>query len=250
MVTDSRFHLDSPPVKRVALTVSFQAEPRLQGWHLDEFFRETAGRYLSREEVAPRPDNAFEFLSASGAWPIPKTQFVSKERSLAVQGEELEVVWNFGDEGEKAYPGFDSLMEELASVITRLVTSVRKHDVEITTHEVECYYINEISGMLAADYAVGVLTDWADVTPRTLPKEGYVGVRLHACGDTEEHQCSSLVMVDSSDDDGSPILSLRVGRSLSEDENAEEAMQQAHDELIALFRTYTPDRLRAQWGES
>lgn len=237
-------------MKRVALTVNFQAEPRLQGWHLEEFFRAAGGRYLSREEVAPRPDNAFEFLGASGAWPIPKTKFVSDERSLSIQGDELEVAWNFGDEGEKAYPGFDSLMEELESVITQLVTSVRKHDVEITTHEVDCFYINEIGGMSTADYAVGVLTDWADVTPRSLPKEGYVGVRLHGCGDTEEHQCSSLVMVDSSDEDGSPILSLRVGRTLGEDEGAEEAMRQAHDELITLFRAYTPDWLRAQWGES
>ena len=29
-----------------------------------------------------------------------------------------------------------------------------------------------------------------------------------------------------------------------------EAMRQAHDELITLFRAYTPDWLRAQWGES
>lgn len=250
MATDSRFHLERPPVKRVALTVTFQAEPRLQGWHLDDFFREVAGRYLSREEVAPRPDSAFEFLGASGAWPIPKTQFSSNERSLSVQGDELEVVWNFGDEGEKAYPGFDLLMEELEQVITQLVTSVRKHDVAITPHEVECFYINEIDGMSAAEYAVGVLTDWADVKPRRLPEEGYVGVRLHGCGNIEEHQCSSMVMVDSSDDDGTPILSLRVGRPLDEDESAEDAMRQAHDELITLFRAYTPDSLLAEWGES
>lgn len=238
-------------MKRVALTVNFAAEPRLQGWHLDEFFRSASDRYLAREEIAPRPDSgAFEFLSPSGGWPIPKTQFASNERSLSVQGDELEVVWNFGNEGEKKYPGFDSLMEELEQVITQLISSAQKHEVVITPHEVECFYINEIEGMSASELAVGVLTDWANVKPRPVPDEGYVGVRLHGCGDPEEHQCSSLVMVDSDDDDGGPTLSLRVGRPLAEDETAPEAMRQAHDELIALFRSHTPNWLRAQWGES
>lgn len=239
-------------MKRVALTVNFSAEPRLQGWHLDTFFHSLSSRYLSRQEVAPHPgvDAAtYEFLPSVGGWPIPRTEFASDERSLSVQGDELEVVWNFGDNDEKDYPGFDSLMEELEQVLTDLVASVQEHEVSITPHEAECFYVNEIDGLTAPELAVGVLTDWADVQPRAVPEQGYVGVRLHGCGHTEEHHCSSYVMVDSNED-GAPVLSFRVGRVLDEDEDAAEAMRQAHDELIDLFRSHTPDRLRAQWGES
>lgn len=239
-------------MKRVALTVNFVAEPRLQGWHLDTFFRSLSSRYLTRQEVAPRPGvdtGPFEFLPSTGGWPIPRTEFASHEHSLSVQGDELEVVWHFGDEGEKEYPGFESLMKELEQVLTDLVASAREQEVEVTAHEVECFYINEVEGITAPALAVGVLTDWADVQPRALPEDGYVGVRLHGCGHTEEHHCSSYVMVDSNDD-GTPLLSFRVGRALDEDEEAAEAMHRAHEELIGLFRSHTPDSLRAQWGES
>lgn len=251
-MTNSRFHLEQPPVKRVALTVNFKAEPRLQGWHLDTFFHSLSSRYLSRQEVAPHPGDghgAYEVLPSMGGWPIPKTEFAGDERSLSVQGDELEVAWNFGDNDEKHYPGFDSLIEELEQVLKDLVGSVEEHGVSIAPHEVECLYVNEIDGLSAPDLAVGVLTDWADVQARVVPEEGYVGVRLHGCGNTEEHHCSSYVMVDSNDD-GPPVLSFRVGRALDEDESAAKAMRQAHEELIGLFCSHTPDRLRAQWGES
>ena len=251
MVTDSRFRLERPPVKRVTLTVNFRAEPRLQGWHLDAFFHYLGTRYLSREEVPPRPSadaETYEFLPPVG-WPIPRTVFAGDDRSLSVQSDELELVWNFGEANRYGYPGFESLMEELDRVLNELVSSVSEHDVDITPTEVECFYVNEIEGMTAPQLAVGVLTDWAEVDHRPVPDKGYVGVRLHGCRHPEEHNCSSWVMVDSVDD-GPPRLAIRVGRLLKEGEAASAVMRQAHDELIGLFRSHTPDRLRTEWGES
>lgn len=239
-------------MRRVALTIGFQAEPRLQGWHLDAFFRFLADRYLSRQEVAPRPGadaGPYEFLPPDGGWPIPKTEFVGDDSSLSVQGDELEVVWDFRDNGTKKYPGFDLLAKELEQVLGGLVSSAQEHGVSITPREVGCFYINEIDGMTAAQLAVGVLTNWAEIQPRAIPVAGYVGVRLHDYDHTEENPCSSYVLVDSNDE-GAPVLSFRVGRHLDEEEGAPEAVRQTHDAVIKLFRTHTPDELRARWGES
>lgn len=249
MATTPGFTLTHPPVKRVALTVRFQAEPGLQGWHLGEFFENVSDRYTTRQEIAPRPNSdTFEFLEAMGRWPIPKTEFASAERSLSIQGDELEVGWNFGNEGDKNYPGFNELLRELEQVLDKLIQSTTQYDIRISPTDAECYYVNEIEQVSPIELAVGVLTGWTEAGLGSHPPKGYVGVRLHGCGDTEEHQCSSLVMVDSSHDD-TPILSLRVGRPLAEAEGAPAALREAHNELIELFQTYTPDHLRAQWGE-
>lgn len=252
MTTDDGFRLAQPPVKRVALTVNFKAEPALQGWHLDGFFGSVKERYLSREEVAPRPGfetGPFEFLSAEGGWPIPKTQFVGNERSLSLQGDELEVAWNFGGEGQDTYPGFESLMSELEQVLVQLVASADDHDVSVVPHSVECLYVNEIEDLTGGELAVGVLTNWSDVEARPVQEKGYVGVRLHGCGHTDEHPCSSYVMVDS-DDGKAAALTFRVGRRLDQNEDAVKGVRLAHDELIGIFRSHTPEWLRRQWGES
>lgn len=248
-----RFQLERPPVRRVTLTVNFETAPRLQGWHLGTFFRNLETRYLSREEVPPHlaPDSAdYELERPVIAWPIPRTEFAGVDRSLSVQGDELEVAWTFGgDDEDHEYPGFESLMAELGGVFADLVSSASEHAVTITPQRVGCFYVNEIDGISAADLAVGVLTGWRGGSSRPMPSQGYVGVRLHGCRVPEEHDCSSLVMVDSVDD-GAPRLSIDVVRPLGEDGLVEPALRAAHDELIDLFKLHTSDQLRTEWGES
>lgn len=238
-------------MKRVALNIKFEAQPRLQGWHLEKFLSSLSGRYLSREEMAPNlgdDDDSFEFMSATNGWPIPRTQFSSTDRDLAIQGDELEVVWNFGAERESKYPGFDSLVSDAEDVFRELVNSTHSYGVSITPMRVECYYRNEISEMSASELALGILSGWTANRAIEAPEEGYIGVRLHGCGYTDDHECSSYVMVDSMGEN-SPALSFRVGRRVRDGESAKFALSEAHDELISLFRMHTSSDLRQAWGE-
>ena len=251
MTTNSPFRLERPPVKRVALNIEFEAEPRLQGWHLADFFSSLSRRYPSREEMAPDlgdDDESIEFMSASNGWPIPRTQFSGFGRALAIQGNELEVVWNFEAEGDSKYPGFDSLMSEAWDVFQKLVESTASFDVSINPIRVQCFYRNEIVEMGASALALGVLSGWSASHAIEAPKEGYIGVRLHGCGYNDRHECSSYVMVDSMGDDN-PTLSFQVGRLVRDGEGADFALREAHDELISLFQMHTPVRLREGWGE-
>lgn len=251
-IAATRFRLERPPVRSVTLTIRFEASPRLQGWHLEGFFRKVSSHYLAREEVAPRPAveaAGYEFIPPEDAWPIPRTECIGEDRSLSVQGDELEVVWNFGDRDEgREYPGFDSLMKGMEDHLYDLISSVSDHDVTIAPREVECFYENAIEEITASELAVGVLTGWADTSSKSVPQQGYVGVRLASVGKPRGQSCSSLVMVDSGDDQP-PRLAIRVGRLLESGERAEDAMRQAHDELISLFRTHTSEQLRSGWGE-
>lgn len=253
-VDSSRFRLERPPVKRVALTINFEAMPRLQGWHLGGFFDSIKDEYPTREETSPKPAyhaTGYEFMQPGEGWPIPRTELVGEDRALSIQGDELEVVWTFeASEEGREYPGFDSLMAGLKKVYELLESSVEDHGVSIVPKMVECYYTNEIDGVTASELAVGVLTDWrAPVAARPSLPQRYVGVRLHGCGKPEDHECSSLVMVDSTDD-GPPRLAFSVSRDLEEGEPVGESLEQAHEELIALFRDYTSGEMRRKWGES
>ena len=249
----SAFTLERPPVTQVNLTVAFNAAPPIQGWHLADLYSTLRTRYLSVSESAPVParneDERYEFLPAGGSWPIARTEFARTDGSLAVQGDLIDVVWDFGHgEGSNKYVGFDSLVAEMGQVYGEFVEALSKNGVELEPRMAECRYVNDIVGLSGPELAVGVLTAWASVEPRPVAAPGYVGVRMHACASTE-HRCSSWVMVDA-DDDEPPKLTLRVNRRVSEaDADAIEALREAHDELIELFRRHTSDALRKGWGE-
>lgn len=245
------FALERPPVRQVVLTLGFTASPPIQGWHLASFYNRMRDRYLSVEEVAPRPSESaelpYEILPADGGWPIPRSEFAAPDRALALQGDQLEVQWNFGSPEQRKYVGFESLIEDLSAVYEDLVSVLAGHDIEVSPSRAECYYVNAIEEFSATELAVGVLTDWAAASPQAANNSGYVGVRMHSCPAEEKHNCSSLVMVDSQDD-GHPNLSLRVRRQVQE-EPPLDAMNDAHEELIELFKRHTSDELRRGWGE-
>ncbi|MBI4901836.1 MAG: hypothetical protein HY829_15360 [Actinobacteria bacterium] len=248
-----RFKLERPPVTRVVLTLAFEAAPSIQNWQLAGFFTGLRDRYLSVSEAAPVPtdkgDGSFEFLGDDDPWPIPRTEFVSPGRSLGIQGDQMDVVWDFGmASGERDYVGFESLIGEMADVYEQFANELAKNHVRLEPRTAQCHYTNEILGLEVTELAVGVLTDWAPVQSRPTDAPGYVGVRIHACK-SPEHSCSSWVMVDSQED-GSPTLSIRVRRPIAEgDIDPMAAMREAHDELIGLFKRHTSDELRQAWGE-
>ncbi|MFT3888026.1 MAG: hypothetical protein QM713_07690 [Arachnia sp.] len=252
------YRLRRAPVTSVSLRIGFSAAPGLRNWMLAPFLSEMRNEGAAVEELPPlvgSPD-PFSLLDAPNdefedvpSWPVPRTRFTSADRSIAVQGDELEVTWVFDAENAVSYPGFDELSREMSRLYHRLVASVDTHDVTITPTIVECFYTNSVGGVTAATLAVGVLTGWSSDTATPDPAHGYVGVRLHTCADPETHDCASLVMVDSQDGGEAPVLAFRVGRRVGPDADAVAALAEAHDELIALFKRHTSDDLRREWGE-
>ncbi len=170
---------------------------------------------------------------------------IATVRTAPVEGV---TTWAFDGEASTPYVGFDELRATIDDLYMKLAASVAVHDVRITPRSVSCYYVNSVPEVSATTLAVGVLTRWAQNIAADDPEHGYVGARLHACASPGEHSCASLVMVDSQDD-GSPLLSIRVGREVPEQEDAITALSAAHDELIVLFKQHTSEALRKGWGE-
>lgn len=252
------YKLERPPVTSVSLRIRFRATPGLQNWMLAPFLSEMRNENGAVEELPPLSgfpdpfslsDPSNDEFEDGPAWPVPRTQFTSTDRSIAVQGDELEVTWAFDSENAVSYPGFDDLSREMSKLYRKLVDSVDTHDVAITPSMVECFYTNSVRGVTAAALAVGVLTDWSGDTAAPDPTPGYVGVRLRTCADPDKHDCASLVMVDSRDGGEPPVLAFRVGHRVAANADAVAALTEAHDELIALFKRHTSDGLRREWGE-
>lgn len=252
------YRLQRPPVTSVSLRIRFKAVPGLQNWMLAPFLSEMRQKAAGVEELPPLGSFADPFaladfpsdeLEEAPSWPVPRTQFLSNDRTIAVQGDELEVTWAFDAANAEKYPGFDELRREMEELYTTLVGSVGTHEVAITPSLVECFYTNSIPEVTAATLAVGVLTNWSSEAVVPDPSAGYVGVRLHTCADPVKHDCASLVLVDSRDDGEPPILAFRVSRRVEGDTDAVAALTEAHDELITLFKQHTSDNLRRGWGE-
>lgn len=252
------YELLRPPVTSVSLRIRFKAVPSLQNWMLASFLSEMRGIHASVEELPPLGGFTDPFSGLvedddgqedHPAWPVPRTQFSGLDRTIAVQGDELQVTWAFDDESASKYVGFDALRGDMENLYRKLVNSVIQHGVTIGPKGVECFYVNSVPEVTATTLAVGVLTNWTNDVRLNDPQDGYVGVRLHTCASPNMHRCSSLVMVDSRDADDPPILSLRVHRVVDEGLDAIEALSDAHDELIALFKQHTSESLRKGWGE-
>ncbi len=249
------YRLERPPVTSVSLRIRFKASPSLQNWMLAPFLTDMRKDHLSVEELPPYggygdPFEPSEEVDDTGTtvWPVPRTQFTTADRILAVQGNELEVTWTFNDADTGAYAGFDSLLSAMKSLYSRLVETVSVHGVRISPKFVVCFYVNSIRKMSAGTLAVGVLTQWSETIEIADPEQGYVGARLHGCANPDKHNCDSLIMVDSTDG-GYPNLSIRVLRDAEDGEDPIVLLTSAHDELIALFRQHTSAALRGGWGE-
>ncbi len=244
-------HLAHPPVRSVALAIMFDATPQLQGWHLSEFFTSLEDNVLSKEEVAPIPADLhgqIEVLAGAPGWPIPRTRLVSKDYSLAIQQDALEITWSFnGDTDDASYIGFDSLKDKLEETIGSLIQSVATNHVSITPRDTQCTYVNHLSGITGVEASVGVLTKWSTSDPRITSDAQYIGARIRT--NPLPGGQPALIMVDSQPNEP-PKLTIRTQRHIGPNDSAISALCDAHDEVIRLFMEYTSSEQREKWGES
>lgn len=252
------YRLPRPPVASVSLRIRFKSVPNLQNWMLAPFVSDMREEAVAVEELPPLgaltglltlSDSPEEGSEEMPSWPVPRTRFLSGDRTVAVQGDELEVTWAFDPVNAERYPGFDELSRELADLYKKLVLSVGTHEVTIEPSLVECFYVNRIPEVTVSTLAVGVLTGWSSDATVPDPTDDYVGVRLRACADPKKHDCSSLVMVESFGGVDTPVLAFQVSRGVETGTDAVAALAEAHDELIALFKRHTSEDLRRGWGE-
>lgn len=255
MTRASVFMLERPPVTLVSLRITFDAAPRLQNWMLAPFLTQMRADYPSVNEVPPRGRYADPLVvesdeSQEPAWPVPRTQFKDADCTIAVQGDELEVTWDFNDDADNKYVGFEALQTKMQQIFERLVGSVEAHGVSISPTNADCFYINRIPEIDGRELAVGVITQWNPANPPTQTQgSGYVGVRFRTCANPAQHECHSMVMVDSHEGQA-PQLSLHVRRPVIPSVGAMGALAHAHEELIMLFAAHTSQELREKWGEA
>ncbi|MGL5828617.1 MAG: hypothetical protein ACRC0L_03485, partial [Angustibacter sp.] len=122
--------------------------------------------------------------------------------------------------------------------------------IQIKLTGAECRYENVIADLTANQLAVGLLTNWQGTPGESLPAKGYVGVRIHACGDEKNHNCSSYVAADGDTDEES-IFSISVRRLVNDgNELALGGLHEAHQELLALFLSYTSSAQHDAWGRT
>lgn len=251
-------HFDRPPVTKARFTVFFELSESIQVSQLASYVEELRQTFPHVVEQAPAapwsgvdPTN-IPFLGWGSAWPFPMMVLTSpKGASISIQDDRLIVTWAF-DQSEDVYPGYASMKRELAERYEGLAKAVRAAvDAEITIGRFECFYENAITEVTGADLATGVLTEWAAPSGPSATHSAYLGTRLEFRQKDREDNLSTLIAVDSSEDEDSSELWLKVTRDRPEqEENSIEGMDVAHDELIRAFRYYTSEELRKTWGES
>ncbi|WP_186815605.1 TIGR04255 family protein [Kocuria turfanensis] len=242
-----------PPIRQVTLTLHFSSDapvgphavaPLSQRWGHDYPVVTERPPLPGREDAGP-----VSFLSHSEAWPMPYTTYQGSDRALSFQGDRFEVTWSFHDAGNPSYPGFEELLAGMRTSFSDFSDTLAKHQIGLQIQAVECYYVNEIASVTAGELAVGILTGWNMAPPEVERAEQYVGVRLQREA-SEESPYSSLVMVDSNQD-GDPLLALRLSRGVDlQHGNAFDALQEVHEELVAQFLIHTSEEMHRQWGKT
>lgn len=254
------YRLDNAPVHRVVLEIQYATSMPVQARHLWPFFSAIVNDYSEVTEGPPIASGQkieYEIVPEGDFWPIPRTHFVSEQRDLYVQGDELALGWHF-NEGESTgeYVGFDALVSELKEAYDRVERQLASEDVEITPYNVTCYYSNRISELTVSQLISGIFTGWQSVDscerpvvePSTTDASSYVGMRMHHGGVGEHSRHEIVTMIDANHDD-SPRLSFNVSTSVESDESPFDALRSAHDCLIDKFKSTTSDDLRKGWGE-
>lgn len=242
-----------PPVRRVELTVYFEASDAVQGSHvapLSRIWRETYPVVTEHPPLPPddEPSENISVLNANSHWPIPFTRYSSvvDRRSVAFQRDRFEVRWDFDEESGSPYPGFDSLLTTMQQEFGVFSGILAESDLSLHITKAECRYVNRIPGISAAQLAVGVLTDWQGSACAQADDSDYVGIRLHSRpGEKDDNNCSSLLAVDRKED-GDPALSIFVTHAGGPDDLG--GIANAHAELIATFLRYTSEEQHRMWG--
>lgn len=247
----SRLAFREPPIRSSRLSVQFEQSSHVLSGQLAPLHAAWMTSLPIVEETAPD----FEDVDIAGedpdgpTWPLPSTKFLSVDgsQSVTLQEGRLDLEWN---RTKEPYPGFDDLVGSLAERFEELLNAMDSAGIAIRPKSSSCLYRNEIEGISGSDLAVGVLTDWASASRLDLPAKGYVGVRIHACAEPENHHCSSYVMVDG-DAGRTPQLTLSVKRRLTEGEQSPlGGLHEAHAELLQLFLKFTSDEQRDRWGRT
>lgn len=249
----ARLKFRRPPVSDVFLTLYFEADSHIQGSHVAPLKMSWESELPLVQELAPLPgemdSDGPTFLASGGQWPLPYTRYnsVSSDQAIAFQGDRFQLQWSFSDAAGDEYPGFEKLSEGLEKRYVEFKNVLDQAGIILTIRGSECKYVNRIQGLSAGEVAVGVLTEWRGVPGSNLPKEGYVGVRLHACASEEKHRCSSFLQVDGDTGD-SAHMTINVSRELDDEEKATlGGLYDAHDELLDIFERFTSPEMHGQW---
>ncbi|WDF33717.1 hypothetical protein PTW37_01950 [Arthrobacter agilis] len=243
----------TPPVKQVELTVYFRSDVTISASAIAPLNARWKSIYPSVAENPPLMsedvEDRFSFIGqTSSHWPIPFTRYTSEQerRSVAFQQDRFEVQWDFDDSEGSPYPGFESLLQTLRTEFAAFTETLKESSINLEVSGSRCHYENRLSGMSAAELAVGILTGWRGVPDQQADESGYVGIRVHACPTKDREDCSTLVAVDAQDD-GDPSLAFFVSRK-GPDNDGLGGIARAHDELIDAFLRYTTDDQRNAWG--
>lgn len=242
-----------PPVRRVELTLFFDASDAVQGSHvapLRQIWKEAYPIVAEHSPLPPdnEPTENISVLNENSHWPIPFTRYSSavNRRSVAFQRDRFEVRWDFDEESGAPYPGFESLLSTMKQEFEVFTGVLSDSDLNLNITKAECRYVNQMQGITAAQLAVGVLTEWQGSPSSQIDDSNYVGVRLHSHSEGEnDHSCSSLVAVDTKEDDD-PTLSIFVTHVGGPDDLG--GIGHAHAELIKTFLRYTSEEQHRAWG--
>ena len=186
-------------------------------------------------------------------WPFPYMLFSTsaEDHVVAIQNDRLVRTWQFR-EGQ-SYPGYQELAGDLEArfaQFTEVVTAELERDVEITASE--CYYVNELPGVQAAELLVGVSSGWtlsgADVE---LPPTHFAGVRMHL--DDPDIPGSHVQINADSEEEGATLSIMSRYILTGEEDDAGSrlgGLEQAHAALIRTFLRFTSSEMQSEWGKS
>jgi hypothetical protein len=257
-VDPDKVAFNTPPVRRVELTVYFKPIQGFQVSHLSSLREQWRVDYPNSAELPPvRPVNRggeeTKLLPIGSAWPLPYIVWSTEdeERAVGIQNDRFAISWGFSEKSEQ-YPGFAALSAELERRLAELETVVKRETgVNLEILGSECGYLNELPEMPVGELLVGVATKWVvDGSAAPAIPATYSGIRMHLCNDPALKNCVLDMALDL-DDDG-PFLSITSAFDLPEDAEGETlplgGLRHAHDRLIETFLDFTSADMHEKWG--
>ena len=272
-----------PPVNEVAISISFQPQPVLEGPRLMVGLGQILTEFPQINEVRPYDmamEQPFEEQVLRPA--VPKIQFVDSSQMqrrywftasepspllLQVQSNYFALNWR-RQEGGDYYPGFEYLREQFSYYLSLLEEAVTGQGGKLLqVDQVELTYIN----ILRPDGLWGNIRDLREVIDLQVPgMEGFEQVnltysepigaesgsfygRLHtavATGYQPKVEPAELRTLSTSD--LIPVINLSItARSAKIAESVATASQRfdlAHDAVTGSFKNLTTDAARGNWG--
>ncbi|MGY4540936.1 uncharacterized protein (TIGR04255 family) [Arthrobacter sp. UYNi723] len=247
---------ERPPVRKARLAVYFDLEAEVQVSHLAGYIQNLKSTYSDVAERAPLEPwrglsvDQVNFVTPGSSWPFPLLVLSDdKGSSIALQTDRMVVTWSF-ESSKSPYPGYEELKKNLHQLLEEYRHAIKNAvNEDISIRRFECFYENAITEVSGPDLAAGILSNWT-AAPTTLGESSYLGARFEYRHKEREDNLSTLAGVDSSEDEDSTELWIKVTRDRLETEsNSIDGMDTAHEELIRAFKQYTNEQLRKGWGE-